>query len=409
MSVQSQRKSHHHAELTLKKRLLFGGIYALLMVFSFWCLGEVFLRAVSLHFVSLKSAPFRQYDPDIGISLIPNVKVTHERGCFKGEVAVNRWGMRDRDRSPEKSLDELRIALLGDSAIEGAHVRPDEVVNIRMEKLLKDKGYKNAEVLNFGVEGVGTTQEFLIYKQRARRFHPDLVVLVFTDNDVMNNSSTLQPKAYGIHTWYCPYFDLGPGGNLVFRPVEPRPFNRARSFLEAHSEVMHYLERMWARVNLPFYNYTWHGIPVMWGGYGDPPDGEWGRAWLVTEKVMALLHQTVSDDGAKFVVMSWPGFYRIDPDWERRFTKKVGRLPPDFKPISMEVRLKEIADRNHITLDFLYPYLQAYRDAHRLEWPYFSFTCDPHYSALGHQVIAEAIVQKLEEHHLLPERVDSPK
>lgn len=409
MSAQSQRKPRRRAELPWKKRVLFSGIYVLFMAFSLWCFGEFFLRVISLHFVSFKSAPFRQYDADVGISLIPNVKVIHERGCFKGEVVVNRWGMRDRDRSLEKSPGGFRIALLGDSAIEGVHVRPDEVVNIRMEKILKNKGYNKVEVLNFGVEGIGTTQEFLIYEQRARRFHPNLVVLVYSDNDVMNNSSTLQPKAYGIHTWYCPYFDLGPDGNLVFRPVEPRPFNRIRSFLEPHSVVVYYMERMWTRVNLPLYRYTWHGIPVMWGGYGDPPDAEWARAWLVTERVMALLRRTVLEDGAELAVMSWPGFYRIDPDWRRRFTKQVGRIPPDFKPVSMEVRLKEIADRNHITLDFLYPYLQAYRDAHKLQWPYFSFTCDPHYSALGHQVVAEAIVQKLEEHHLLPEPADGPK
>jgi lysophospholipase L1-like esterase len=399
--------SGSRAGLALRKKLAFGIIYAFFMVFSLLCLAELALRVLPLG--SFKSAPFRRYDPDIGIALIPQAHVTHGRGCFQGEVSVNQWGMRDRDRSLEKSPGVFRIALLGDSAIEGVHVAPDQVVNIRMEELLADKGYKNVEVLNFGVEGIGTTQEFLIYKRRVRRLRPDLVVLVFTDNDVMNNSSTLQPKAYGIHTWYCPYYDLGPEANLIFRPVEARLFNRLRTFLEAHSEVVYYFERMWSRVNLPLFNYTWQGIPIMWGGYGDPPDAEWRRAWLVTEKVMALLHETVSGDGAKFVVLPWPGFYRIDPDWQRRFSKEVGRLPPDFKPMSMEERLKEIADRNHITLDFLYPYMQAYRDARHLQWPYFSFTCDPHYSALGHRAIAEAIVQRLEEHHLLPESADSPK
>jgi lysophospholipase L1-like esterase len=317
--------------------------------------------------------------------------------------------MRDRDRSLEKSPGEFRIALLGASVVEGVHVAPHQVVNIRMEGLLADKGYKNVEVLNFGVEGIGTTQEFLIYKQRVRRFRPDLVVLVFSSNDVMDNSSTLQPKAYGIHTWYAPYYDLGPDGNLIFRPVEPRSFNKVRSFLEAHSEVVYYFERMWSRVKLPLFNYTWQGLPINYGLYGDPLDAEWERAWLVTEKVMALLHETVSDDGGKFIVLMWPESSRIDPDWQRRFTKEVGKLPPDLKPFSVEERLKGIADRNRIALEFLYPYMQAYRDAHHLQWPYFSFTCDPHYSALGHQVFAEAIVQRLEEHHLLPERDDSPK
>ncbi len=123
---------------------------------------------------------------------------------------MNRWGMRDRDRSLEKQPGQFRIALLGDSAIEGVHVKPDEVVNIKMEKLLAEKGYANAEVLNFGVAGIGTTQELLIYKERVRQFRPDLVILLFVGNDVMNNSSTLQPKAYGIHTWYAPYLRPGP-------------------------------------------------------------------------------------------------------------------------------------------------------------------------------------------------------
>jgi hypothetical protein len=395
------------ARLTVRKKLAFGIVYAFFMVFSLLCVGELTLRVLPVW--SFKSAPFRRYDPDIGIALIPKAHVIHWRGCFQGEVSVNQWGMRDRDRSLEKSPGEFRIALLGDSVVEGVQVRPDEVVNIRMEKLLQDKGYKNVEVLNFGVEGIGTTQEFVMYKQRVRRFRPDLVVLTFVGNDIMNNSSTLQPKAYGIHTWYCPYFDLGRDGNLIFRPVEPRPFNKVRSFLEAHSVALYYFERMWSRVKLPLFNYSWQGIPIEWGVYGDLPDAEWGRAWLVTEKVMALLHETVSGDGAKFIVLLWPELHRIDPDWQRRFMKQVGRVPLDFKPTTVEDRLTEIADRNRITLDFVYPYMQAYRDAHHLQWPYFSFTCDPHYSALGHQVLAEAVVQRLQEHHLLPERADSPR
>jgi len=61
-----------------------------------------------------------------------------------------------------------------------------------------------------------------------KQFHPDLVLLTFSDNDVMNNSSTLQPKSYGIHAWYSPYYNLNANGQLVFQPVRRRPFNRLR-------------------------------------------------------------------------------------------------------------------------------------------------------------------------------------
>jgi len=385
--------------LAWRKRVLFGAVYALVMVFSFAIVGEGLLRVLPLG--AYKSAPFRQYDPVVGLSLMPDRNVIHHRGCFAGEVVTNRWGMRDRDRTREKSPGEFRIAMLGDSAVEAVQVKPAEVVNRQMEQLLAAKGYKNVSVLNFGVEGIGTTQELVMYKEKVRQFRPDLVLVMFSWNDVMNNSSTLQPKSYGIHTWYSPYYDLGPDGKLSFRPVESLSFGSVRSYLEHHSVLTYYLERMWLTVD--FSPSKWKGIPVYFGTYGDPLDGEWSQAWLTTEKVMTLLRDTVTQDGSKFMLLAWPDFADIDPQWRARMVKQVGQVPDDFSPFKPEERIKSIAERNHIAFDFIAPYLQSYRDQHGLQWPYFSFSCDPHYSALGHRVSAEAIVQKLEQHRLLPQ------
>jgi hypothetical protein len=386
--------------LPWRKKLAFRSISIILGLVVFACMGEVSLRVYTHFFKSYKSAPFRQYDPVLGISLMPNVRVFHSRGCFEGEVVTNRWGWRDRDRSLEKSPGEFRIALLGDSAVEAVQVKPDQVMNIRMEKLLREKGYTNAEVLAFGAEGIGTTQELLMYQTRVRQFHPDLVILVWEDNDVMNNSSTIQPRVYGIHTWYCPYYNLGPDGSLVFQPVAKKPFRSLVSFFESHSLLVYYTERIWMRAN--FGEPKWQGIPLQWGMYGDPLDPEWKRAWLLTEKVLSRFATTVANDGARFIVVVPPTFAQTDPEWRQRFTKEVGRIPKAFNPNTMDERLQEIATRNHIAIGFLAPYMEAYRDAHKLQWPYFSFTCDPHYSAQGHEVAAEAIVQQLEEHRLPP-------
>jgi hypothetical protein len=216
----------------------------------------------------------------------------------------------------------------------------------------------------------------------------------------MNNSSTLQPKSYGIHTWYAPYYDVKPDGTLEFRTVQPMPFGRLRSFLERHSVLAYYLERVW--FSLDFFPSKWHGLPIYFGTYGDSLDREWGQAWLTTEKVMTLMRNTVTQDGSKFMVVAWPDFADIDPGWRQRLTKQVGELPSDFNAFKPEERLKRIADRNQIAFDFLAPYMQVYRDEHHLQWPYFSHTCDQHWTALGHRIGAQAIVQKLEEHQLLP-------
>jgi hypothetical protein len=387
-------------ELTLPKKILYTIIVLIVLFACLWIVGELVLRVVSLHFISYRSSPFRQYDPDLGVSLIPNRHVSHGRGCFHGVVYINRWGFRDRERSLEKSPGEYRIAMLGDSYVEAVHVKPDEVMNIRLEQLLAEKGFKNTAVPAFGIEGLGTAQELVMYRERVRQFHPDLVVVMFALNDVMNNSSTLQPKVYGIHTWFAPYYDLGPDGKLVFRPVESRSLNGLRNFLEHHSLLFYYLERAWLSFDITLYK--WQGIPIEWGVFGDPLDPEWQQAWRVTEKVLTLMRDTVEADGAKFEVLILPNFFEIDPDWPQRFEKSEGKIPPAMKVSTYEERLREIAARDHISMGFLAPYFQSYRDAHHLQWPYFSFTCNTHYSAMGHEVTAEAILQTLEEQHLLP-------
>lgn len=81
--------------------------------------------------------------------------------------------------------------------------------------------------------------------------------------------------------------------------------------------------------------------------------------------------------------------------------REFGHIPPSFRADNVERRLGQIASRNRILLDVLGPYFEAYRNRHDLQWPYFSLTCDSHFSALGHEVCAEAIVEKLEQHRLL--------
>jgi lysophospholipase L1-like esterase len=391
--------------LSWRKKFVFSAISILFVFVVVACLGEVTLRILPMG--KFRSAPFRQYDSEIGLSLIPNRHLIHARGCFQGEVSINRWGMRDRDRSLEKPAGEFRIAMLGDSAVEAVHVKPEQVVNIRMEKLLHDQGYRNVEVMNFAVEGIGTTQELLLYKEKVRQFHPDLVLLMFSTNDVFNNSSTLQPKVYGIHDWYAPYYDLAPDGSLVFKPVERRHFNKLRSFLEAHSVLCYYLERGWLQVSIPLYK--WQGLPLFFGTYSeDPLDNEWKQAWQVTEKVLEMTRDTVTADGAKFVVIPWPDDTAIDPDWRQRMTAQFGHVPSAFNPSKPEERLKEIADGARIPLIFITPYMIEYRDQHHLQWPYFSFTCDTHYTAVGHEVSAEGIVKNLLQRSLLPSPTTAP-
>jgi len=395
------------ASISGPKRLIFGLTSIVIAFLALACVGELALRVLPMG--RYTSKPFRRYDPVMGIALIPNMKVVHSRGCFTGLVETNRWGFRDRDRTLEKPPGVFRIALVGDSAVEAVHVQPDQVMNIQMEKQLQQQGYRNIEVMNFAVEGIGTTQELLLYKNQVRQFHPDLVIILFSDNDVMNNSSTLQPKSYGIHTWYAPYYDLGPDGQLVFRPVETRTLNGLRSFLEEHSVLFYYLERIWFKFD-PQIN-TWHGLPIYYGSYSDDPlDSEWAQAWQVTGKMLEQTRQTVEADGAKFLVLAQANAFTVDPNWRTTMTKMTGKpVPPEFDPPKFTQRLQEIAAKANVKLDSLAPHMIAYRNEHHLQYPYFSLPCDPHYNALGHQEVAAGAIQLLQQDGLLPPPTANPQ
>ena len=74
------------------------------------------------------------------------------------------------------------------SIVESVHVYPDQVASRRLEaRLNREVCDGHCEVLNFGVGGYGTLQEWLHYKQDGRRFGLDMVVLLFVGNDVANN------------------------------------------------------------------------------------------------------------------------------------------------------------------------------------------------------------------------------
>src|SRR4030095_7735461 len=89
------------------------------------------------------------------------------------------------------------------STTEFWEVEKDERAQHVMEKLLAGR----VEVLNFGLRGAGTDQEFLSFTNEVVHFSPDIVVLFFCVNDFQNNVTT-EGK---------PYFVPDPGGSGSIR------------------------------------------------------------------------------------------------------------------------------------------------------------------------------------------------
>ncbi len=176
------------------------------------------------------------YDDRLGWRNIPNWTASTQGR----RLTINSRGLRDREHSPQKPANVMRILVLGDSFAWGYGVADDEVFAHVLEQDLGERaaGMPHAdksaswEVINTGVSGWGTDQQLLYLEQEGFSYQPDVVVLAFfVFNDPANNASPFQ---YGLHKPVLREGDLAPRNVPV-----PPPGNRPDSSLKVADRRQH--------------------------------------------------------------------------------------------------------------------------------------------------------------------------
>lgn len=139
----------------------------------------------------LLQRPATTYDPHTRFRFTPGWT---GRFFFAGDAAsvglqANALGFRSPDYAIAKDAGVLRVALLGDSMVAGLQVEEHAHARARLEALLRAEG--PAEVLNFGLPGTGPVSTLEVYREFARVYRPDAVVIgVYTDNDFDDDADT---------------------------------------------------------------------------------------------------------------------------------------------------------------------------------------------------------------------------
>lgn len=145
------------------------------------------------------------YDQQFGWLPVPGSSGEYY-GYRRTMVRHNQAGFRDREHGPKKLP---RIAFFGDSFVWGYDSEVTERFSDRLQASIP-----NWDVLNFGISGFGTDQEYLLLQKIFGEYQPDIVVLVFTGhNDFTDNSSNVQA------VYMKPYFRLDAAGGLSLEGV----------------------------------------------------------------------------------------------------------------------------------------------------------------------------------------------
>ncbi|MFQ5669538.1 MAG: SGNH/GDSL hydrolase family protein [Acidobacteriota bacterium] len=112
-----------------------------------------------------------------------------------GTVNINSLGLREREFSPAKSDGVFRVLCVGDSVTFGHWVEAEQAFPRRLEALLQRGSSSTIQVINAGVPGYSPFQELAWLREKGWDLKPDLVVVGFVLNDVVERFMTL--AAYG--------------------------------------------------------------------------------------------------------------------------------------------------------------------------------------------------------------------
>lgn len=281
-------------------------------------------------------------------------------------VSINSDGMRDREHPLVAPPGTLRVAVLGDSYIQGMNVPFEKTFTSSLERALTQcvPPAMRAEVLNFGVSGYGTAQQLLTYRHHAAKYRPDIVVLaVYTSNDVFGNHRELdESPAAG-----TPYFVLD-GDRLVLDRPQPLDGRAAYPFYQRWRLAM--TERLMSAALL----YRWWGTfrDVVEGRRADPAIVGLGidevyrppttpaiaDAWRVTEALVVALAREAAAQGAELWIVTLSNAEQVHPDpaARRAYAENLG-VPTLLYP---DHRIRDFARANRIPVVTLVEPLAEY-------------------------------------------------
>jgi lysophospholipase L1-like esterase len=347
-------------------------------------------------------------DPVVGVRHIAGKSGRWRSPEFDVPVRINRLGFRDRERTEAKAAGARRIVVLGDSITEALQVPLDDSFPSVLEARLAG-GRTPIEVLNLGVSATGTAQQYLLFRERGRRYAPDVVVVAFfTGNDYRNNSRALNGDPA------LPYPVIGPDGRVARGAAGAPQFTAVRAtgpvrqFLREHLASYRFLA---ARVRGTSPLTAW--LPRVFatgraraeapaaadedrsdGHYRRVPSAAWRAAMEVTFELFGDLDAEVRGVGAALFVAIIPAPWEISRRWPGG---RPAAPEPGWDVERPERMLLEALEARRIPAVSVRDALRAALDrGHEVFFPQ-----DGHLTARGHRVVGDALAATLRERGLV--------
>jgi lysophospholipase L1-like esterase len=188
------------------------------------------------------------------------------------DVAINSFGLRDREYEIEKPEGVVRILMLGDSVTFGWGVDAEDTVAKKLEKRLSaEPQAPPVEVINAGVGNYNTVMEVLSFVDRDSTLKPDMVVLNYFIND-----------------------------------AEPVPARRNISLLEHSYAAVYFMGRLDILKREYFGKEDWKEYYA--GLYKEDFEG-----WRQSRQAFYRLAKFCHENGMQLMIVNYPELHQLDP------------------------------------------------------------------------------------------------
>lgn len=419
--------SLHRKLLWVKKNLLPGIIVSVVVLFAIFLVGELYLR-IAKPFSENKWPG--QFNEKVGFTFTPleTVRLTNNFD-FWTEQKANSIGFLDNEPKPlSESKNAFRIVILGDSFVEAAQVAIEKKFFRILQDKIQQQIKKPVEIIGMGYSGAGTVDALAFYREYAKEFKPDLVILLFVSNDFANNSSLLESIRNGWHPEHLPrphlFIKNGQIKEMVgdkdwqkyTLPVKTSESNTLMNLMRK-SMLFKYVSRQWRGFSWnkalntepkcePLSDFYVNNIIELQKeekyakklqGWKIPNDlvmdqmfytadkpEAFNEALVFTDYLLAKLDQEVRNNNGQLLVAGAENMHRPIGDSHNQL---CGRSIDNQLLVKS---LTKITKKHAIHFYDLNPDFKAYPDQSKL-----LFRFDGHWSAIGHQVAAESLYNYL--------------
>lgn len=241
-------------------------------------------------------------------------------------VRINSDGLRDAEHTRRKPDHTFRVAILGDSYMQGMNVPLEETYASHLQRQLAScfnvTGWA-VETVNFGTSGYSTTQEWITYRDQASAYAPDLVLTAFySGNDVRDNSPVFSdaPAPFLVRDGGDWRLDQS-FAETIDQPMSLR--TRVRQAITSRFRTATLLYRTYADVRSWIDSEADHdGDQRRWDEDADasrpPDDPDFEAAWQATEAALTRITAAARDAHAEPWIVTLTYAQQVDPDLAKR-------------------------------------------------------------------------------------------